>query len=440
MQIPSQINKALEILRNNGFEAYLVGGCVRDALLNKTPDDYDITTNALPNETAQCFNGFHVIQTGLKHGTITVVIEHMPVEITTMRIDGEYSDCRRPDSVTFTRNIKDDLARRDFTVNAMAYGKEEILDFFGGKEDLDKGIIRAVGDAQLRFNEDALRILRALRFASKLGFEIEKNTAKAVHKLKFLLKNVSVERIFTEFKGIIGGKDAQRVMTEFSDVISEIIPEIEPCINFDQNNPHHIYDVYTHILKTMNEVDGEALKLAAFFHDIAKPLCKSEDEKGIYHFYGHPQKSAEIANAVLKRLKCDNKTREKVVALIKFHDERFPATERNVKRFVLKTDFETCRDIIKLKRADLHAQSPLFRNGEADLDEMLRILDILEEQNACLSLKELKVKGEDLMLLGLKGKKIGEALAFLLTQVVDGKIENEKNALLQKVRETENIK
>ncbi len=439
MQIPSQITKALDILQSRGFKAYLVGGCVRDFLLNKTPNDYDITVNALPFETAECFKEFHVIKTGIKHGTVTVIIEKMPVEITTMRTDGEYKDNRRPQSVTFTGSIKEDLSRRDFTVNAMACGEDRVVDFFGGREDLKNKIIRAVGDPYCRFNEDALRILRALRFASKLGFTIEEDTAKAVHELKHLLKNISAERIFTEFKGILQGKNAERIMTEFSDVICEIIPEIAPAVGFEQNNPHHIYDVYTHTLKTVENAEGEELKLAAFFHDIAKPVCKSEDAKGIYHFYGHPEKSAEIANSVLRRLKCDNKTRQKVVTLIKFHDYRFPVTEKNVKRLIYKTDFETAEELVKLKRADLYAQSPLYRSGDADLDKISEIICKLKEQKACLSLKDLKVTGRDIMDLGFKDKKIGEILDFLLEQVIDGKTENEKNALLQKVRETENI-
>ncbi len=441
MFLPNYVKFAIERLKDCGFKAYLVGGCVRDVLLGQIPHDYDITTNAEPVDTERCFCDFTVIKTGIKHGTVTVLIDGEPIEITTMRTDGQYTDGRHPDKVSFTEKLNEDLGRRDFTVNAIAYEPDcGFIDYFSGRDDLKKGIIRAVGDANKRFTEDALRILRALRFSSRLGFSIEKDTAQAVHKLKHLLKYVSSERIFIEFKGIICGKNAENVLTEFSDVICEIIPEIAPCVGFDQNNPHHIYDVYTHTVKALSCIDAtEELRLSAFFHDIAKPKCKTEDEKGIFHFCGHPEESSRIADCVLRRLKSDNKTRERVVELIKYHDYRFAPTEKNVKRLLGKMNFEAARLLIKLKRADLYAQAPEFRSNEVALNEIEAIINKLEEEKACVSVKDLELDGNDLIGLGFKGKEIGEILNKLLGLVIDGEIENEKNALLLKVRETENI-
>lgn len=439
MFLPENVKFVLERLDKCGYKAYAVGGCVRDALLGQIPHDYDITTDAEPDETERCFCDKTVIKTGIKHGTVTVIVDGRPVEITTMRTDGEYSDSRHPDEVSFTGNIKEDLSRRDFTVNAMAYN-DAVIDYFGGKEDLENGIIRAVGEAELRFSEDALRILRALRFSSKLGFSVEKNTAVAIHKLKHLLKAVSAERIFMEIKGIICGKNAENVLIEFADVICEIIPEFQNCIGFAQNNPHHIYDVYTHTVKALAATEAnEELRLAALFHDIAKPICKTEDENRIFHFYGHPEKSAEMAEKILRRFKCDNKTRETVVMLIKYHDYRFPPTERNVKRLLAKIGFEAARLLVKLKRADLYAQAPQYRENESQIDMICDIINKLEAEATCISVKNLELNGNDLIDLGFEGKRIGEILNYLLALVIDGKIENEKNALLLKVRETEGL-
>ena len=328
---------AVKMLRNCGFEAFLIGGSVRDYIMNLPIGDIDITTSATPTEVKETFKDFRVIETGIKHGTVTVLIDNEPLEITTYRSEGTYSDNRHPDSVTFSKSLKDDVIRRDFTMNGIAFDFQDgFVDLVGGIDDIKSKTIRAIGDAETRFREDALRILRALRFSSVLGFSIEESTANAIHKCKDLLKNISAERIQVEFSKLICGKNAYSVLKEYADVICMFIPELEKCVDFQQVNRHHIYDVYTHTLKALEQSKNDLhIRLALFLHDIGKPYVAHFDENGEQHYYSHPKKSAELAEKILTRLRFDNETKNAVVTLVKMHDtpimldkEDYPSKKR----------------------------------------------------------------------------------------------------------------
>lgn len=440
--IPEYCKKVLSALEDSGYESFLVGGCVRDSIMGKIPDDYDITTNALPEEMLECFKDFKVVETGLKHGTVTVVTDGENVEVTTYRIDGEYKDNRHPKEVVFTRNLSEDLKRRDFTVNALAYNeKTGIVDLFGGKDDIGIKIIKCVGEPDKRFCEDGLRILRALRFASILGFEIDRKTAESIHTNKDLLKNISSERIFSEFKKLLCGKNAEKILLDFKDVIAVFIPEIKPCFGFDQNTKYHCYDVYTHIVKSVSAVvPDEKLRLACFFHDIGKPPVYFTDEKGIGHFYGHNIKSKEIAKCVLKRLKCDNETLNFLLEAIYYHDAQVVTTQKAVKRFINKTSPEFLRKLIEIKRADAFAHAEEYRNREEYFSTLLSILDKIEEEKQCFSLKDLDLKGNDLINIGFSpNEQLGKALKIALDAVIDGNVKNEKEELIKFIRSKKGI-
>lgn len=437
MNVSCGAAEALEALRAAGHEAFCVGGCVRDMIMGRCPNDFDITTSALPQQTKACFGGYHVIETGLKHGTVTVVIGGEPLEITTYRVDGEYRDNRRPEEVFFTSRLEDDLSRRDFTVNAMAYCPERgLVDVFGGREDIENKIIRAVGEPDRRFCEDGLRILRALRFAAVLDFTIEPQTADSIHRNRHLLKNISAERIWVELVKLVCGVGAARILGEFSDVLCEIIPEFVPSVGFDQRNPYHIYDVYTHSLRALEAAQGDKyVKLAVLFHDIGKPGSFSEDERG-GHFYGHHKLSAELTDKALRRLKCDGKTLHTVVKLVDAHDRGVPATEKSVRRLLSSFGEEDTRRLIQLKRADNSALVEwLVQPRLAELDEIESIVDKIHAEGELPSLKNLAVHGDDIIKLGVPaGKRVGEILNALLDAVIDGELVNEKAALLDAAR------
>ena len=436
--IPQAPKRALNILNENGYESYVVGGCVRDSLLGDSPKDWDITTNALPEETEKCFIGYKIIETGLKHGTITVMIDKEPLEITTYRIDGEYLDNRRPDSVEFTSDIKEDLSRRDFTVNAMAYGlNDNFIDYFQGQEDLNRKIIRCVGDADKRFNEDALRILRALRFASVLDFTIDEETSKSIFRNKMLLKNIASERIIVEFNKLLCGKNAEFILNKYRDVIAVFIPEIKPMFDFDQKNPHHIYDVWKHTVKSVVSVPPNAVqRLAMLFHDIAKPACYHVDDNGVGHFYGHPIKSSQMTKDILKRLKYDNQTINTVKELVFFHDYRAVATNKSVKKLLNKSGEYIFSLLSDIQRADALAQNPI------ELQEKLNRIDAVEvtakkiiSSGLCFQIKDLALNGKDLINLGVpQGKRVGEVLEMLLEKVIEEKCENTKEDLTKQVK------
>lgn len=437
MKIDRRAEKIIKMMNDAGEKAYCVGGCVRDILMGKEPHDFDICTSALPEKTEEIFRDFPVIETGLKHGTVTVLVEGEPFEITTWRVDGKYSDNRRPESVAFTRSLEEDLKRRDFTMNAMAFDGNEVIDPFGGKENLKNGIIRAVGDPNERFSEDALRILRALRFASRLGFAVEEKTAKAMKEKRGLLKNISKERIFSELKQILCGKEVTKTLLGFSDIIAEIIPEIEPMIGFEQHNEHHIYDVYTHTAVAVGSIEPTpVLRLTMLFHDIGKPQAYFF-ENGEGHFWGHPEASVEIARTVLNRLGSDNETKDTVLTLIKYHDDRFPPEKRSVKRMLSRIGEENFSLLMKVKRADTAAQSDFKKEEKyAQIEEISAMAKKIEEEKECFSLSSLAINGTDLKDF-LSGRQIGKALRECLDGVIEGTLPNEKDALLDFARKTD---
>ncbi len=433
LELSPNAEKALKVLNLAGHEAYIVGGCVRDSLLGLTPADFDITTSALPEETQRAFEGFRLIETGLKHGTVTVLIDGAPIEITTFRTEGAYTDGRRPDSVAFTRSLAEDLIRRDFTVNAIAYSPETgFFDICGGANDLKNNTLRAVGDPYRRFSEDGLRILRAVRFSSVYGFEIAPETSKAIHFCTEMLEKLSAERIFSELKKLLCGKNVFKLLTEYPDVICKVIPELAPSLGFEQKNPHHIYDVYTHIAKTVENVPpSPTLRLSALLHDIGKPSTFTLSDDGVGHFYGHSDVSIELAEAVLKRLKCDNKTLNTVLTLIKHHDQVIPVERNTIQKKMRRLTPELMYDLLELKRADNLAQSHDCFGRLETYQKIREIMDSMIAENACLSLKKLDVDGDDLKKIGIpQGKEIGKLLCELLEAVENGYVENEKSKLL----------
>ncbi|MBQ3593609.1 MAG: HD domain-containing protein [Clostridia bacterium] len=434
MEIDARALKALETIENAGFEAYLVGGCVRDFLRGMTPHDYDITTSALPEQTMKAFEGYHIIETGLKHGTVTVMLDSLPLEITTFRQDGKYSDARRPDKVTFVSSLKEDLARRDFTVNAIAMDRHQnVYDFFGGQEDIKNGVIRCVGEPQKRFSEDALRLMRALRFASVTGFEIEKETENAIIALAPHIKNVAAERIATELLKTLSGK-FDGLFLKHTALLSQIIPEIEDMNNCDQNNIHHIYNVWEHSVRSAQVAPRDSiLRLALILHDTGKPFTVSTDKNGQNHFYGHADVSEKIARRVCRDLKLSNEDSHRIVTLVKYHDYPLENNRKILRRRLSKFGKETMLDLMAIKRADNLAQSPEF-DRQKFYDETESILNEIFEDNECFSLKQLAVNGHDIIKLGFTGQKTGEILAKLLSLVVDGKLKNDKDTLLEEAK------
>lgn len=439
MDMPKNVDTAINLLQSAGFEAYAVGGCVRDSLLGKTPNDWDITTSAKPEDMKSVFADFHCIDTGIKHGTVTVVIDGEPLEITTFRLDGEYEDNRHPKSVTFTSNLGADLGRRDFTVNAMAYSKKTgTVDLFGGQNDLKNKIIRCVGDPDRRFNEDALRILRALRFASALDFEIEEKTAQSLLKNRALLGNISEERIAKELLKLVCGKGAKRILTDFALVLFEILPELQPMYKNSHDNPHHCYDIYEHTLIAVESIDPEpTLRFAMLLHDCGKPAVKKFDENGVAHFYGHQRISAEISAQILARLKVSNKFRDEILFLVSNHDrwELYENTEK-MPRYLSKFGLDGVLNLLKVMRADVLAQSPEYRYRLDQIADAEETAKNLAAQKPCLSLSELQINGRTLMDIGIpQGRKLGAVLAQLLDEVIDGVTKNTQEALTTRARE-----
>ncbi len=438
--IPAGVTDVLRVLAREGFEAWLVGGCVRDHLMGLPPKDFDVTTNATADRVIAAFDGFRVIGTGLRHGTVTVLSDGMPVEVTTYRVDGNYSDGRHPDSVTFAADIREDLSRRDFTVNAMAYSPDKgFLDLFGGEEDLRKGIIRCVGEPDVRFGEDALRILRALRFASRLGFSIEPATAESIHRCKGLLSRIAVERITQELFGLLCGRCAGHVLREFSDVIACIIPPIGRTFGFEQHNPHHDCDVWEHTVRVVDASPPDrVMRLAALLHDVGKPACFTRGEDGKGHFHGHAAKSREIAQGIFDScIRTDNRTRERVLFLVEHHDDRIMPDRRLLRRWMSKYGEESLRQLFVLHRADLSGQAealaaPLL----GELDQAVGMLDEMTAESLCLTLRDLSVNGGDLMAMGIpKGPEIGRILQTLLVEVCDESLENSQAALRKRASE-----
>lgn len=427
--------KALALLQAAGYEAWIVGGCVRDALLGLPPKDYDLTTSALPEETQRVFAAYPRIETGLRHGTVTVLLEGEPLEITTYRVDGAYSDARHPDGVTFTRSLRQDAARRDFTINAMAYAPGwGLQDFFGGQADLARGILRAVGAAEKRFREDALRILRALRFASVLDFTLEGETARAARACAPLLAAVSAERVSGELGKLLCGKAAGRVLRDYPDVLGVVLPEILPMVGLDHRNPHHCYDVWTHTTVAVDHVPPELpLRLAMLLHDIGKPDTFSLGEDGQGHFYGHARRSVEQAEAILTRLRAPRQVRETVLLLVRYHDAVLEESPQRVRRWLHKLGPEVFFDLLAIQGGDAAAQAPAYCTRLDHLRRLETLARQVLDQAPCLTVRDLAVGGEDLLALGYRGPAIGRALRALLDQVLSETVSNEKNALLQRL-------
>ncbi len=434
--LPQPICIALAALSAAGFEAHVVGGAVRDMLRGVRAHDWDITTNALPEELCAVFSGYRVVKTGLSHGTVTVWIAQLPIEITTYRIDGAYTDHRHPDTVRFTRDLRQDLARRDFTINAIAYHPQSgLVDPTGGAADLARGLIRCVGDAERRFREDGLRILRALRFSATLCMRLEAQTAAAVHACRALLRNIAAERIHAELSRLLCGDLAAQVLDEYSDVVAVILPELAPMFGFLQHNPHHDRDVWQHTLAVLAHTPRDAaLRWAALLHDAGKPACFSTDQDGVGHFYGHAKESAALADAILTRLRFDHAAKARIVTLVRYHDVPIPPDERRIKRLLAKHGADTVRDLLLLQRADTCGQPPALHTRLAEYGRAEAVLDDILRREDCFSLRTLAIRGDDLLALGLRGRAVGEVLDACLHAVIDATVPNERGALLAYVK------
>lgn len=436
INIPSDANELIHTLQNHGHSAYVVGGCVRDSIIGRQIHDWDICTSATPDEMLEIFKDKKVIETGLKHGTITVVVKGESYELTTFRIDGKYSDSRRPDSVIFTSSLIEDLKRRDFTINAMAYNDDEgLIDPFGGLEDIEYKKIQCVGSAKDRFGEDALRILRAIRFASQLEFVITPETSYEINKQYKNLKNISIERINSEFCKIAASRDFCVEMVLYKDVFALFIPELKDMFEFQQNNPYHDYDVYSHTVHSIEhcKTDNLVVRLAVFFHDIGKPYSYQDGEDGIRHFKGHGKVSADITDNIMKRLKFDNETRNNVVELVYYHDTTFEVGKKYVRRWINKIGVEQFRRLLEVRKSDILGQKESYEQYRIDnVDNIKQILEEVLREETCFTLKDLAVNGNDLMSIGYKeNKELGNTLNELLRLVIDEECPNKKEKLLE---------
>ena len=441
IEVPACAAEVLSALESAGYESYVVGGCVRDAMLGRVPHDWDITTAAAPTEVEAVFSGRRVLETGLKHGTVTLLSGGVPLEITTFRTDGDYSDGRRPDSVAFVRDVHEDLRRRDFTINAMAYSPlRGLRDDFGGQADLAAGRIRCVGDPDERLTEDALRILRALRFASRFGFAIDPDTGEALRRHRDRLRNVSAERIFSEFRGILTGPGAGEMMLAFPEIFFTVFPEMAPMLGFDQHRPDaHLYDVWAH---TAHAVAASSLdpdvRMALFFHDCGKPATFTRDPaNGAGHFYGHPQIGAEMTDAMLRRLKCDNAARTLVTTLVREHEMPARQTKKTLRRILSRLGAETLRLLFEVCRGDAAAHTPELAQKLLDaVDKNESLVGEILAEGSCFTLKDLALDGRDLMDAGIPpGPEIGRVLNLLLDAVMDESLPNERESLLRRVNE-----
>ena len=416
MYLPPNVHVCIEALEKEGFSCYAVGGCVRDALLGLIPHDYDLCTAAKPETIAQIFAGHTLVRSGEKHGTIGVVIDGAVYEITTYRTEGDYTDGRHPGWVEFVDDITLDLSRRDFTVNAMAYSPTRgYADPFGGRQDLKDGVLRCVGEAEKRFSEDALRILRGVRFAVRYGLEVEKDTKNAMYRLAPLMENLARERVFDELCKLLPLVNAEDLLA-FAPVLTQVIPELMPLMGFDQKNPHHQYDIFTHTAQVVAGTPADlAVRWAALLHDIGKPGCFSQDEQGIGHFYGHAKLGAQIADSILLRLKAPTALRQRVVLLVEQHMTPLEPDKKLLRRRLSKLGSEAVHQLLALQRSDMGAKPA----DDSRFSQIQLLLQEIEAENACLSIRDLAVSGHDLMDLGYRGPAIGQALQFLLEQVLD---------------------
>ena len=433
--IPLGARCILQALNGAGYEACLVGGCVRDLLRGVEPHDWDICTSARPEETEACFAGHRIIETGLQHGTVTVLEDGEPYEITTYRTEGPYSDSRRPDYVEFVSSLEADLARRDFTMNAIAMGLDGSLrDPFGGEADIQAGLIRCVGEPDQRFQEDGLRVMRALRFGAVFGYGIEGKTAQAIHENRHMLEHVAAERINVELHKLLIGEKAGDILRQYPDVLCEFWPDLGPLVTLEQHNPWHCWGGWEHTIHAVEAAPPDlVLRLAMLLHDIGKPACKSTDENGIDHFYGHPVVSAKLANQMLRALRFDNRTREQVVTLVEHHDVQIPCRERSIRKWLGSLGQETFFQLLEVKRADGMGQSyELVKDRLAELEKVKTKAEELVAQGQCFTLKDLAVNGRDVIAAGIApGPGVGRILKELLNKVLDGSVQNEREILLK---------
>ena len=435
--LPPWVARCVEALEQAGFAAYAVGGCVRDACLNRVPNDYDLCTQALPEQTQQVFRDRKLVLAGLKHGTVGVITEGGVVEITTFRSEGSYADGRHPDWVRFVDQIDQDLSRRDFTVNAMAWSPSRgLADPFGGREDLQKGILRAVGDPEQRFREDALRILRGLRFAARFHLEIEENTLAAMEKTGPLMDCLARERVFEELNQLLplAGRDG---LIKSASILACAIPEISPMIGFDQRNPHHAYDLYTHTAWVVSQVPADpVLRWAALLHDVGKVATFTLDDQQCGHFYGHDQMGGDMADAILRRLKAPTALREQAVTLIKNHMNPLPDSRKALRRRISRLGWELTEKLWHLQRADLCSKGLCVNQELQRFQRVYQEIEEIRREDSCLSLRDLQVDGNDLKALGLSGKAIGNTLNALFSQVLDEQLPNSREALLEQVKKS----
>ncbi|MCM1387219.1 MAG: CCA tRNA nucleotidyltransferase [Bacillus sp. (in: Bacteria)] len=433
IQLPQKVRYIIETIQAAGYEAYAVGGCIRDSILGKEPDDWDITTSATPREVKKLFH--RTIDTGIKHGTVTVMMDKERFEVTTYRIDGEYEDGRHPKEVTFTSQLSEDLRRRDFTINAIAYNEQDgLIDIFEGIQDMERKVIRCVGDARERFTEDALRMMRAVRFSAQLGYTIEEETKKAIKELAPTLQNISAERIQTELVKLLVSKHPEDIRTAYeTGITAQILPEFDICMETKQNNPHHCYNVGEHIIHTLIFVEPDkVLRLGMFFHDIGKPQTLTIDEKGITHNHGHAAVGEEMTVKILKRLKFDNDTLDKVRKLVRYHDRKIELSAKSVRRAVNTIGEDIFPMLFAVKYADIMAQSDYQREEKLrELETLREIYDKILERKECFCLKDLAVSGSDLIAAGMEpGKEIGVTLHKLLEDVLENPEHNQKEYLL----------
>ena len=426
--LPQDVITIIDRLESCGHEAYAVGGCVRDSILGKEPADWDITTSASPQEVKDLFS--HTIDTGIAHGTVTIMCGKTGYEVTTYRIDGEYKDGRHPESVAFTNLLSEDLKRRDFTINAMAFSPSHgLIDPFGGAQDLEKRLIRAVGELGRRFQEDGLRILRGLRFASRLDFDLEQETARALVEKRHLLGQVAQERITGEFIRLVEGMAAPRVLEEFFPVAVQVVPELQALQGFEQHTPYHIYDVWQHTLRVLDGVgEGREVRLAALFHDIAKPQCFFQGRRGIGHFKGHAVAGGAVTGQILKRMRFPTQLREEVCQLVRWHDEDIPQTDEAVRRWLNLLGPVQLRRLLLLQQADSRAKSP--RSDTLFAGRLLQRMENILQRGDCFTLKALAVRGNDLKAMGFSGPQVGRTLERLLDQVIKDPEKNQREILL----------
>ncbi len=432
--LPRDVIGLLQTLQSAGHTAYVVGGCVRDSLLGRTPGDWDICTSARPEEMRRLFADHQLILTGEKHGTVAVVLHGKPYEMTTYRLDGNYHDHRHPDAVQFVDDLPRDLARRDFTINAMAYSPQSgLVDLFHGREDLQNGVIRCVGNATARLEEDALRVLRALRFSATLGFSIAPETAAAIHRHAGGLAHVSAGRICAELRRLVTGPGAGRVLLQYQDVVAQFLPETNAMAGFWQHNPHHIYTVWGHTAAAVGaSAPDEAVRLALLFHDMAKPQCFTRDAAGTGHFYGHAQAGSALCRQAMQRLQFDSETVRLVSQLVLYHDTVLVPQKPAVRRWLNKIgQAQFCR-LLAVHRGDTLGLAPaLWPQRLAALQAVEDVLAQVLKEEACFSRKALAVNGRDIMALGVpQGRQVGEVLHKLLQCVLEGRLPNERQALL----------